>query len=287
MAETPESITVEEVMVKDVAFAELPGSRDEVLEILKTKHISGIPIVKTGELVGIVTRTDLLKNPEEEQIAMLMNRKPVTISPEKSIVEAARIILANNIRRLPVVEDHSLAGIITIADIVGAIARLNITTPISEYVGDNVVSVWSDTPISVVGAIMELADVKAVPILDSNLALVGVASDKDLISASVIEDRTEMSNMSAGSDDDAWTWESMRDTMSLYYSVSKIKLPGSPVKEVVKITGDPETAVLSSPVSECARKMRRNRIDQMPVISSTRKLLGLLRDKDLLKSIIN
>jgi len=287
MVETPESITVEEVMVKDVAFAELPGSRDEVLEILKTKHISGIPIVKTGELVGIVTRTDLLKNPEEEQIAMLMNRKPVTISPEKSIVEAARIILANNIRRLPVVEDHSLAGIITIADIVGAIARLNITTPISEYISDNVVSVWSETPISVVGAIMELGDVKAVPILDSNLALVGVASDKDLISASVIEDRTEMSNMSAGSDDDAWTWESMRDTMSLYYSVSKIKLPGSPVKEVVKITGEPETAVLSSPVSECARKMRRNRIDQMPVISSTRKLLGLLRDKDLLKAIVN
>jgi len=57
-----------------------------------------------------------------------------------------------------------------------------------------------------VGAIMELADVKAVPILDSNMALVGVASDKDLISASIIEDHTEVSNMSSGSDDDAWTW---------------------------------------------------------------------------------
>jgi len=151
MAETPEDITVEEVMVKDVASAELPGSRDEVLEILKTKHISGVPIVKNGELLGIVTRTDLLKNPEEEQIAMIMTRNPVTITPEKSIVEAARIILENNIRRLPVVEDHSLAGIVTIADIVGAIGRLNITTPISEYIGDNVVTVWSETPISVVG----------------------------------------------------------------------------------------------------------------------------------------
>ena len=269
MAEAPESITVEEVMVKDVASAELPGSRDEVLEILKTKHISGVPIVKNGEVVGIVTRTDLLKNPEEEQIAIIMTRNPVTISSEKSIVDAANAILQNHIRRLPVVDGTSLVGIVTIADIVGAIARLDITNPISDYVGNNVVTVWSETPISVVGAIMELADVKAVPILDTNLVLLGVASDKDLIAATVIEDRTEMSNMSAGSDDDAWTWESLRDTMSLYYSVSKMNLPSSPVKGIIKLKGEPETAVLSSQVSDCARKMRRNRIDQLPVITST------------------
>lgn len=286
MADTPENITVEEVMVRDVASAELPGSRDEVLEILKKKHISGVPIVKNGELVGIVTRTDLLKNPEEEQIAILMTRNPITISPDNSIVDAARIILENNIRRLPVVEDHSLAGLITIADLVGTIAKLNIKTPIGGYIVNNVVSVWSETPLSVVGEIMELADVKAVPILDTNLTLVGVASDKDLINASIIEDKTEMTDMSAGSDDDAWTWESLRDTMSLYYSVAKIQLPSFPVKDIIKLTGEPETVVLSSHVSDSARKMRRNRIDQLPVINSKRKLLGLLRDKDLLKAIV-
>src|SRR3989304_2674056 len=278
MADSPENILVEEVMVRDVAYAELPGSRDEVLEILKTKHISGVPIVKNGKLVGIVTRTDLLKNPEEEQIALIMTRNPVTISPGRSIADAARVILENKIRRLPVVDNHVLVGLVTIADIIGAIARMNITTPISECTGNNVVSVWSETPISVVGAIMELADVKAVPILDSDLELVGVATDKDLISASIIEDRTEMSNMSAGSDDDAWTWESMRDTMSLYYSVSKIQLPDSPVKKIIKLTGEPETALMSSSVSECARKMRRKKIDQLPIITSTKKLLGLVRD---------
>jgi len=92
--------------------------------------------------------------------------------------------------------------------------------------------------------------------------------------------------MSAGSDDDAWTWESMRDTMSLYYSVSKIQLPNSPVKEIIKLTGEPEIALLSSSISECARKMRRQRIDQLPIINSSKKLLGLVRDKDLLKAIV-
>jgi CBS domain-containing protein len=286
MVDSPENIIVDDVMIREVASAELPGSRDEVLEILKTKHISGVPIVKNGELLGIVTRTDLLKNREEEQIALIMTRNPVTISPGKSIAEAARLILENNIRRLPVVENNKLSGILTIADIIGAMAKMNITTPISDYLVNHVVSVWSETPISVVGAIMELADVKAVPILDSNMALVGVASDKDLIGASIIEDRTEVSNMSSGSDDDAWTWESMRDTMSLYYSVSKIKLPGYPVKDIIKFKGEPETVVSSSQVSESAKKMRRKRLDQIPVITSSRNLLGLLRDKDLLKAII-
>jgi CBS domain-containing protein len=286
MPNTPQSIKVDDVMVRDVARAELPGSRDEILEILKSKHISGVPIVKNDELVGIVTRTDMLKHPEEEQIAMLMTRNPITITSDKSIVDAARLILDNNIRRLPVVDDGHLIGLVTIADIVGVMGRLNITSPISNYIGNHVVSVWSETPLSVVGEIMELADVKAVPILDSMLMLVGVASDKDLISASVITDKTEMSDMSAGSDDDAWTWESMRDTMSLYYSVSKIQLPDSPVKELIKLTGDPETALLSTHVSECARKMRRKRVDQLPIITSSKKLLGLVRDKDLLKAII-
>ncbi|MBU4076498.1 MAG: CBS domain-containing protein [Euryarchaeota archaeon] len=286
MVDSPEEICVEDVMIREVASSSLPGSRDEVLEILKTKHISGVPIVKNGELLGIVTRTDLLKNPEEEQIALIMTRNPITISPDRSIAEAARLILDNNIRRLPVVENGKLSGILTIADIVGAIGKMNITSPIGDYVGNNVVSVWSETPMNVVGAIMELADVKAVPILDSSMALVGVAADKDLIGASIIEDRTEVSNMSSGSDDDAWTWESLRDTMSLYYSVSKINLPNYPVKNIIKFKGEPETAVLSSQVSECAKKMRRKRLDQIPVITSSRMLIGLLRDKDLLKAIV-
>jgi CBS domain-containing protein len=286
MVDSRENIYVEDVMIREVASAELPGSRDEVLEILKTKHISGVPIVKNGELLGIVTRTDLLKNPEEEQIALIMTRNPVTISPGKSIAEAARLILENNIRRLPVVENGTLLGILTNADIVGAIAKMNLTAPISDYFGNHVVAIWSETPISVVGVIMELADVKAVPILDSNMALVGVASDKDLIGASIIEDRTEVSNMSSGSDDDAWTWESLRDTMSLYYSVSRIKLPSYPIKDIIKFKGEPETVVSSSQVSESAKKMRRKRLDQIPVITSSRNLLGLLSDKDLLKAII-
>ncbi|MCK4928115.1 MAG: CBS domain-containing protein, partial [Methanosarcinales archaeon] len=218
----PGFTTVGDIMVRDVAYASLPGSRDEVLEILKNKHVSGVPVVKKDELVGIVTRTDLLKYPEEEQLAILMRRDPVTITPDESIVDAARIILEHGVRRLPVVENGNLVGLITIADIVGAIAGLSISDPIGDMINDQTTIIWHETPVSVVGMIMEMAEVKAAPVVNVNREVLGVINDKDLINISVIEDSLEHSDMSAGSDDDAWTWESMRDTMSLYYSVSRI-----------------------------------------------------------------
>lgn len=281
----PKNIFIEDIMVRDVACATLPGSRDEVLKILKNKHISGVPVLKDSKVVGIVTRTNLLQNPEEEQLALLMTRDPITISPGSDLQTAARLLLQHGIRRLPVVDDGKLVGLVTVADVVGTIADMNIDIPIKDYVEKEVVAIYSETPLPVVARIMELASVKAVPVLDAALELIGIISDRDVISASVIEDSVEMSDMSAGQDDDAWTWESMRDTMSIYYSVSRIKVPNLIGSDVM--IREPITATYIASVSDCARKMKRNRIDQIPIINSNRKLQGLLRDHDLLKPLID
>ncbi|MGI5993175.1 MAG: CBS domain-containing protein [Methanosarcina sp.] len=280
----PKNIFIEDIMVRDVACATLPGSRDEVLKILKNKHISGVPVLKDSRVVGIVTRTNLLQNPEEEQLALLMTRGAITITPGADLQTAARLLLEHGIRRLPVVNDGKLVGLVTVADIVGAIADMNIDIPIKDYVEKQVVTIYSETPLPVAARIMELAGVKAVPILDASLELVGIISDRDVIAASVIEDSVEMSDMSSGLDDDAWTWESMRDTMSIYYSVSRIKVPDLLGSDIM--IKEPITATYIASVSDCARKMKRNRIDQIPVINSNRKLQGLLRDHDLLKPLI-
>lgn len=281
----PKSIFIEDIMVRDVAGVTLPGSRDEVLKILKNKHISGVPVLKDSKVVGIVTRTNLLQNPEEEQLALLMTRNPITISPGSDLQTAARLLLENHIRRLPVVDEGKLVGLVTVADVVGTIADMNIDIPIKDYVEKEVVAIYSQTPLPVVARIMELACVKAVPVLDSNLELVGIISDRDIIAASTIEDSVEVSDMSAGSDDDAWTWESMRDTMSIYYSVSRIKVPNLIGNDIM--IREPITATYITSVSDCARKMKRSRIDQVPIINSNRKLQGLLRDHDLLKPLID
>ncbi len=280
----PKNIFIEDIMVRDVASATLPGSRDEILKVLKNKHISGVPVIKESKVVGIVTRTNLLQNPEEEQLALLMTRNPITISPGSTIQAAARLLLEHRIRRLPVVDEGKLVGLVTVADVVATIADMNIDIPIKDYVEKDVVAIYNETPLPVVARIMELAGVKAVPVLDASLELVGIISDRDVISASIIEDSVEMSDMSAGLDDDAWTWESMRDTMSIYYSVSRIKVPNLIASDIM--ISEPITATYISSVSDCARKMKRNRIDQVPIINSNRKLQGLLRDHDLLKPLV-
>ncbi len=276
-----EGTKVRDVMVDNVAYVTVPGTREQLMAVCKSKHISGVPVLKEGQVVGVVTRQDVLSNRDENQIALLMHRNPIIISPEATIAEAAEIILSHGIRRLPVVVGEKLVGLITIADIIREIAKRDYKESISNYIGDNTMAVWDDMPLSVVGRIMELARVKAAPVLNLELELVGLITDLDLINVAVIEDTTEQSDLSLGSDDDAWSWEGMRDTMRLYYDVSKIKLPDKLVKEVlVKAV---ITVTRNSEVSDCAKKMSENKFDQLPVISARGKLTGMLIDRDLLR----
>jgi CBS domain-containing protein len=280
-----QSLKVMDIMRTDVAYATLPGSRDEVHSLLKEKRVSGVPVLKDGKVVGIVSRANLLKNPEEEQLALLMTRNPITIEPHVDITVASKIILENNIRRLPVVEDGKLLGIISVADIIAVLADMNIVEHVGQYLNPVSVPVWTDSPLNVVARIMELAKTKAVPVIDSQLEVVGIITDRDIINASVIEDTVEMADMSNGADDDEWTWESMRDTMSIYYSVSRVKVPPIPAKDIM--VKDLIKAAYISGVSECALKMKRNRIDQIPIVNANQRFLGLLRDRNLLRAIVN
>jgi len=276
-----EGTKVRDVMVDDVAYVTVPGTREQLMEVCKSKRISGVPVLKEGQVVGVVTRQDVLRNRDEDQIALLMHRNPIIISPEATIAEAAEIIHSHGIRRLPVVVGEKLVGLISIADIIREIAKRDYKESISNYIGDNTMAVWDDMPLSVVGRIMELARVKAAPVLNLELELVGLITDLDLINVSAIEDTTEQSDLSLGSDEDAWSWEGMRDTMRLYYDVSKIKLPDKLVKEI--LVKDVITVTRNSEVSDCARKMSENKFDQLPVISARGKLTGVLIDKDLLR----
>jgi CBS domain-containing protein len=277
-------VLVKDVMVRDVAYVSIPGNRDEVLRTLQKRRVSGVPVVKKGMVVGMITRNDLLRNREEDQTALLMSRDPVVVSPESNIKEASRLLLDHGIRRLPVVDDGKLVGIITIADIIRVAADLNIPADIEPYFEKEILVLWSEMPLAVAGAIMEYAAAAACPVIDSSLTLVGIISDRDLIKASVIEESVEKTDMSTDAGEDAWMWDRVMQTMNKYYAVSRIKLRDIPVKEAMVPA---MTAIKSSNVSESAGIMSRNKIDQMPVVTSSQKLMGLLRDKDIVLALID
>ncbi|MDD1718301.1 MAG: CBS domain-containing protein [Methanoregulaceae archaeon] len=278
-------MVVADYMTQDVVSVEIPGNRDDVLKILKRTGISGVPVLKEKKLVGIITRKNLLRKSEETQLGLLMTPDPVTIAPDAPLSEAASLIIKNNIRRLPVVKDEELVGLISVADLIHAIAQLRIKDEIKERFTSQTFALWEETPLPLVGRIMEISGFEAIPILDGESKLQGIVSERDLIRNSLIEDMVEVSDFSNGTDDDEWTWESIRDMHTISYGISKIQLPPRPVKTAMikNVVAVPQNAE----VSECALKMRRSRVDQLPVINGDKRLVAMLFDRDLVKVLCN
>lgn len=281
---TTEEMLAKDYMTKDVVSVEIPSSRDDVLRILKRTGISGVPVVKGDQLIGIVTRKDILHNAEENQIALLMSPEPLTIRPDATLAEVAEVMTNCNIRRLPVVEGNKLVGLLSVSDLVSAVAKINDKREIRDrFVDKQTFAIWEETQLPVVGKIMELAEVDAMPILNSENKLTGIISERDLIRCSRIEDDVQTSDFSTGTDDDEWTWESIRDNHTISYGISKVELPNRPVKDVMvkKVISVPNNAE----ISDCALKMKRGRVDQMPIIDNDQRLSGMLFDRDVITAL--
>ncbi|MHA1238642.1 MAG: CBS domain-containing protein [Candidatus Odinarchaeia archaeon] len=276
---------VEEIMTKDFKYVEIPGTRSDVLEIIKKYDVTGMPVLKKGtrKVAGIITRTDLMNNLEEDQIAMIMTRDIITISPDASVEEAARLILEHNIRYLPVVKDDEIIGLVTIADIVWkTIARMNIDKPIKEYTLRKITCLWDKTPVSIAFIIMRLAGVDVAPALNDDGELSGVITIGDILTKGEVVLQTKTSNMQATGEGTDWSW----DSMSILYITKKLlKLPNEPIKEIMPT--HVITIVEQSTVSECAGKMRKYDIDHLPVENAKGELVGMIRDRDLLKAYLD
>jgi len=276
-------MNVKDFMTSDVVSVEIPGNRDDVLKILKRTGISGVPVLKDGRLVGIITRKDLLRKAEETQLGLLMTPDPVTIGPDATIQEAASMMVTHSVRRLPVVEDGSLLGLLSVADLIAALAQMKVKDEIKGIYTSQTFAIWEETPLPLVGRIMEISGFEAIPILDAESTLQGIISERDLIRHSSIEDMVEVSDFSNGTDDDEWTWESIRDMHTISYGISKIQLPNRPVKTAM--VRNVISVPMNAEVSECALKMKRARVDQLPVVNGDKKLVAMLFDRDLIRAL--
>ena len=275
---------VKDIMTKEVIYAEVPGSASEALEIIIKKNISGMPVVKRGtrQLMGIVTRNDFSEHPDETQLALLMTRDVVTVNPEDDIKRVAKLILEKGFRRLPVVEDGELIGIVTVGDLVRrGIARMNLNEPVERYMETKVIAVWDETPLKVAYELMRLSGHRAVPVLDSEAKLVGIISDMDMLSVAQVTESTKKSEMSGSMEGEKWGWDSKN---VIYITKKKLELPNKKVKEVM--VKNVVTATKHTSIVECARKMAKHRVEQVPVIDAEGNIIGIIRDIDLLKAFV-
>jgi len=115
-------LKVHEVMTASLKIASPEMPLSQVLEILRVNRISGVPVVKDNELIGILSLEDIVhamqKNELSAPVSAYMTRKLVTVASYDSIVSAIQKFSDSRLGRLPVVdENYKLVGMITKGDI--------------------------------------------------------------------------------------------------------------------------------------------------------------------------
>jgi len=277
---------VEEVMSTDLVVGYVPSAVKDVLDKLAKHNVSGIPILKKGtkNVVGVVTRADIFKNADEDQLALVMNDDFQFVKKGQDVKDAAKLLFDNRIHGLPVInKKKNLVGIISPKDIIKK-TMLKKEDNVDQYSSNLIVPVYEETPINIVMEIINITNENALPILSSDLRLTGTISDGDLFKLSSIQEGIARLNMGLGDDEDQWTWEGIRDTVRLYYSTSEVTLPSIPVKEVM-IT-NVKKASKNTPVCDVADIMIKNYISHIPIVDSNDRLVGMVSDIDLMACIL-
>jgi CBS domain-containing protein len=151
------ALAIRDVMDTDVPVVYTADSTQRVIEIMREHDLSGVPVVNDGgRCVGIITEEDLILSGENEDLHLphyfqlfggfiflerfshfeerlrkavastagdLMTEDPVTIGPDATVDEAARVIAQRKHNRLPVVEHGRLVGVVTRVDVLEALTR--------------------------------------------------------------------------------------------------------------------------------------------------------------------
>ena len=96
----------------------------EVARIMLAEDVGSLPVVQGERLMGVITDRDIAlrvvaegKDPTDLPVAGIASREIVTVSPDQSLDEALQVMASAQVRRLPVVDDGRLVGILAQADV--------------------------------------------------------------------------------------------------------------------------------------------------------------------------
>ncbi|MCD4766049.1 MAG: CBS domain-containing protein [Methanosarcinales archaeon] len=193
---------VREIMKKDVVSL---GVNDNISNAIKTmieKNIGGIPIIDDDNVVvGIVSERDFVRTVADittsKSVNKYMSNKVVTASPDISVGEATRTMIEKGFRRIPIVKEDVLLGIVTASDVMrylgsGEIFQKLLTGDVSDAFKVPLKSlilrdiVWTNSGIDIgeAAALMLKNKVGALPIIDDG-ELCGILTERDIIKALV------------------------------------------------------------------------------------------------------
>lgn len=124
--------TIGELMTKDVVTVGPDAAVRDALRAMIDHDIGSVVVVDGDRAVGVFTERDVTRHVLtdaallDERVGDLMSAPPITVTPNAQVVDVFEVMNSSNIRRLPVVEDGRLVGIVTERDLrrwVGQVAK--------------------------------------------------------------------------------------------------------------------------------------------------------------------
>ncbi len=128
-------------MTKNVATIESSKTVYDAAQLMAEKSLGSLIVVIKGFPVGIITEKDIVNRIVAKRAAVdtrlseAMTKTLIIVEPETSIREAARVMSANKIHRLPVLKENKLVGIVAASDFVRNAGKKTTTEEILEALG--------------------------------------------------------------------------------------------------------------------------------------------------------
>lgn len=272
---------------EELVTVSLPGSRDAALEHLRKREFSSVAVIKqeNGDETfrGLISREALIENPNEDQLALLVEEGPTT-AVDSSLESLAELMVESGARRVPVVNGGNLNGIITITDVIGAIAEGSADgeRSVDELATRSVNAIYSESPLAVAEQELRFADEPYAVVIDDDAEIAGILTDADLIAvAEIVEGEDDTGGAMAG-DDDEWMWEGIKTVGNRYYPTRNVEFPDGTVADYM--SEDLVTVSRTQTARDAAQLMVRHDIEQIPLVSGG-ELLGIVQDMDLLHAV--
>jgi CBS domain-containing protein len=133
--------SVKDIMTKDVVTIESNRTAFDAAQIMVEKELGCVIVVVRAFPVGIITERDIVRRivakraSFDSKVTDVMTKTLITVEPETSLKEAARIMSSNKIRRLPVLKQNKLAGIAVASDFVRNVGKKTTTEEILDALG--------------------------------------------------------------------------------------------------------------------------------------------------------
>jgi CBS domain-containing protein len=193
---------ISSIMEEDVITLHEGDSINEVIQMMLKGNVSGFPIVNDeNKVIGIVSERDFISLVANiitgKKVADFMSHDVVSVRPDTRVEDAARVMILNDFRRLPIVHEGVMIGVVTTSDIVnylgsGEVFEKLVTGDMHEALGVPIKAIAREVPINVepdldLGEAAELMiarEVNVLPVIVDG-ALTGIITERDLLSAIV------------------------------------------------------------------------------------------------------